>query len=486
MGPNSLPTDGVFCFEAVEEEAERPKTALDVQRASRSYLSGVADLKRMGEADDSAQSDDEMLSKIIYVCTSCGDAFEELTAWDTHEKSAHERQYYWACIHPTCAKVFSRADKFENHHQQTHGCVNCTHADDAARRLPPKKAWGCGFDMCHGIFENWEQRCAHVAGHYEGFAALRQSENRYPHWRYTNMIRNLLRQPDIKDRFRSHMIRCHGESMVTWPRLQWKPNDSGDLKRQLEYGNYRNNIEETIELAYQLGLPTKSGQRREERKKSTSRSERPAHKRSAPSLSLFPPRESSLENVLAVASGQEPAELPPNPAVRPLESRPSTPSKFTAQGADRPLPLRSRTSSTLSSHRTISSPSRSRPPPVHVPINSQTPSIIVDAPTSNQLSSGPIDRSSASSLVAAATASSDNIAAGDKAQSLGTSTFASSELVYPYEASLNATDVYLIHRPTNPLPLPLPSPTLSQFPSPPGMGEKILQRAKSMVRRDKY
>ena len=300
------------------------------------------------------------------------------------------------------------------------------------------------------------------------------------------MIRNLLRQPDIKDRFRSHMIRCHGESMVTWPRLQWRPSDSGDLKRRLEYGDYRKNIEEIIELAYQLGLPKKHGQRREERKKSTSRCERPTHKRSAPSLSLFPPRDSSLENVLAVASRQAPAELPPNPAVRPLESRPSTPSKFTAQGADRPLPLRSRASSTLSSHRTINSPSRSRPLPVHVAVDSHTPSIIIEAPTSNLPSGGPIDRNRAPSLVSVATASSDTIATADQARSLEASTFATSELVYPYEASLNATDVYLIHRPTNPLPLPLPSPTLSQFPSPPGMGEKILQRAKSMVRRDKY
>jgi len=437
------------------------------------------------QTSNSVNSDDEMLSKIIYVCTSCGDAFEELTAWATHEKSAHEQRYYWTCPHPTCDQVFSRADKFENHHQKAHSCVNCTHADEVVRKLPPKKAWGCGFDMCHGNFQSWEQRCTHVAAHYEGFAAMRQSEHRYPHWRYTNMIRNLLKQPEIKDIFRSHMIRRHGESMVTWPRLQWRPSDSGELKRRLEYGDFRNSIEEITQLAYELGLPPKRDERSAERKKSTTPKEEPTHKRSAPSLSLFPPRQSSLENVLAVASRQPPAELPSNPAVRPLESRPTTPKRFAVPTADHPLPLRNRAASIPSNHQ-IRSPPRSSPPlPVRPPINSHNLSIIIDGPAPELLSSGLSDRNSASSLASVATPSSDIIAIDDgQAHSLDTSTFTAPELVYPFEAGLNTTDVYLIHRPTN--PLPLPSPTLSQFPSPPGMGEKILKRAKSLVRRDRH
>lgn len=483
MGPGSPPTESIFCFEAVAEEAERPKTALDVQRASQSYLNGIAELKRMGEseahADESAQHDEDLLSKIIYVCTSCGDAFEDLTAWKAHEKSIHELQYYWNCPYPACDEVFSRAEKFEAYHEEAHACVNCSHANEVVRRLPSKRVWGCGFDMCQGVFDNWEQRCAHVAIHYEGFAEQRVSEGRYPHWRYTNMMRNLLRQAAVKDVFRSVMVRYHGESMVSWPRLQWRPSDSGELRRRLEYCDFRNGVEEIAQLAYRLGHPAAYEARNIEGMTAALTTERPAHKRSPPSLSLFPPQVPSLENVIALATQQAPEDLPPNPAVRPLESLPQTPRLCISAGINRPL--HSHMVSISSNHNLVRSSPRNLL--VRSPLHSHTVSIVSNAPAPELVPSNRQDRNRASSLATAPTESDEyiDVAAGP-VQSPSNSIFSTSELVHPFNAGLNATEVYLIHRPTD--PLPLPSPTLSQFPSPPGMGEKILKRAKSLVRRD--
>jgi hypothetical protein len=420
----------------------------------------------MGESNkqsgNSPKQETPLESRIIYVCTSCGDAFEELVAWKDHEKKAHELEYYWPCPYPSCNNIFSTADKFENHHHEAHGCHNCPHADEVVRRLPPKRAWGCGFDLCHGIFNNWDQRCTHIAAHYEGFAEHRGPQRRYPHWRYTNMIRNLLRQPAIKDAFRQYMIHRHGQSMVSWPKLQWKPKGSSELRRRLEYCDFRHGAEEIIHLAYRLGHPSNSKvQNKEGVRTNSTASDKPTHKRSRPSLSLFPPCD-SYENVFTLATQDAQEELPPNPIVRPLESRAQIPHESAATGR----PSQSHDMSLSSSNHDLDlSPSRSLS---LVTVQSLTSSIL----TVPELSS---DGNSVLNYTA------DNVELGSRlARSASKSTFATTETAHPFNSGL-PTEVYVIHRPTT--PLPLPSPTLSQFPIPPKTPKELLKRAKSLVRR---
>lgn len=277
------------------------------------------------------------------------------------------------------------------------------------------------------------------------------------------MIRNLLRQSAIKDAFRQYMIHRHGESMVSWPKLRWKPKGSSELRRRLEYCDFRYGAEEIVQLAYRLGHPANSKAKNKEgvMKAHSIASEKPAHKLSRPSLSLFPPCD-SYENVFTLATQDAQEELPSNPIVRPLESRLQVPHSSATTGR----PLRNHAmSSSSSTHHLIRSSSRSPSPS---PVRSYTSSIL----TVPELS---CDGNSVSNYTP------DNIGPGSRlVRSSSNSTFSTKETVHTFNAGL-PTEVYVIHRPTN--PLPLPSPTLSQFPIPPKTPRELLKRAKSLVRR---
>ena len=246
--------------------------------------------------------------------------------------------------------------------------------------------------------------------------------------------------------------------MVSWPKLRWKPKGSSELRRRLEYCDFRYGVEEIVQLAYRLGHPTNSkGQNKDSTKTNSTSGEKPTHKRSRPSLSLFPPRD-SYENVFALATQEGQEELPQNPIVRPLESR--TQLSLISAEADRPLHSNV-LSLPSSTHDLVRSPPRSPSPS---PIGSHTSSIL----TVPELSS---DGNSVLNY------SPDNIGL---ARSSSNSTFAATDMVHPFNVGL-PTEVYVIHRPTS--PLPLPSPTLSQFPIPPKTPKELLRRAKSLVRR---
>lgn len=249
--------------------------------------------------------------------------------------------------------------------------------------------------------------------------------------------------------------------MVSWPKLRWKPKGSSELKRRLEYCDFRHGVEEIVQLAYRLGHPANSkSQSKEGMRTNSTASVKPTHKRSGPSLSLFPPCD-SYENVFTLATQDAQEELPSNPIVRPLESRVQIPHESTATG--RPLQTRA-TSLSSSSHDLIRSPPRS---PSLSPVPSHTSSIL----TVPELSS---DGSSVLNY------NPDNIGLGSRlVRSSSKPTFATTDTTR-FNSGL-PTEVYVIHRPTN--PLPLPSPTLSQFPIPPKTPKELLKRAKSLVRR---
>jgi hypothetical protein len=126
------------------------------------------------------------------------------------------------------------------------------------RPLPSKRAWGCGFDKCKGVFDTWEGRCDHVATHFEYLAQGEDNSSQPSQWKYTNLIRNLLRQPDVKDVYRRVMIKCYGEDSVFWPSMIWQAHNTTELKRRLEYRDFREGVKEIANAAVQLGHPASS------------------------------------------------------------------------------------------------------------------------------------------------------------------------------------------------------------------------------------
>jgi hypothetical protein len=194
-------------------------------------------------------------SNATYFCTYCSNGFQSRADWETHEWLFHERLSYWPCPYPGCESIFDSGSKFEEHHEASHRCLNCKHAAEVVRLLPERKAWACGFDTCKAVFVDWSKRCKHVAAHYEGLARRHGNVRDTPEWTYSNNMRNLLRLPEIRDPFKRFMIKCHGSSKAAWPKLEWRKEDTGELRRCLEYRDFRRGVSEVIHMAYRLGHP---------------------------------------------------------------------------------------------------------------------------------------------------------------------------------------------------------------------------------------
>jgi hypothetical protein len=195
-------------------------------------------------------------SQTTYFCTTCERSFEHRKVWAEHEYENHERQYFWSCQETGCSQFFMASASFEKHHQEVHGCQSCNHAYSVKRSLPSKRSWGCGFDGCEGVFDSWEKRCDHVAAHFE---EIEKEEEALPsQWKYTNMIRNLLRQADVRDAYFVVMLQCHGEDQEFWPRMTWQAKNTTELKRRLEYRDFREGVKEIARGAVQLGHPPSS------------------------------------------------------------------------------------------------------------------------------------------------------------------------------------------------------------------------------------
>ena len=77
-----------------------------------------------------------------------------------------------------------------------------------------------------------------------------------PEWTYSSTIRNLLRQPELREPFKKFMTKCHGYSKSTWPTLEWQPDKCAELQRCLEYRDFTRGIPDIVHLAYRLGHPS--------------------------------------------------------------------------------------------------------------------------------------------------------------------------------------------------------------------------------------
>jgi hypothetical protein len=194
-------------------------------------------------------------SSPTYFCTYCNNGFKSRADWETHEWLFHERQSYWPCPYPGCESIFDSGSSFETHHEARHRCLNCKHAAEVVRLLPERKAWACGFDLCKAVFVDWSKRCKHVSSHYEGLARRHGLIRDTPQWTYSTSMRNLLRLPEVRDSFKRFMVKCHGSSKSAWPRLEWQREDTGELRRCLEYRDFRRGVPEVIHMAYRLGHP---------------------------------------------------------------------------------------------------------------------------------------------------------------------------------------------------------------------------------------
>ncbi|KAF2095587.1 hypothetical protein NA57DRAFT_59576 [Rhizodiscina lignyota] len=196
-----------------------------------------------------------------YVCTICDTKFIRKSDWKQHEERLHERFSYWRCPDCNVDRLLSR-NQFKQHHKQHHKQVHnynfCPHADAAEIHLRKRTAWGCGF--CAALLLDWEERCQHVAQHYEEGKSKED-------WRHTNVIWALLHQPGIHLTWRKFLIREYGARPNPKPVFRWDRALSGRshslsepwnhptrLQDLLEYGDHpQRDIDAVVQKAHDLG-----------------------------------------------------------------------------------------------------------------------------------------------------------------------------------------------------------------------------------------
>ncbi|KAF1956941.1 hypothetical protein CC80DRAFT_534926 [Byssothecium circinans] len=170
-----------------------------------------------------------------FACTFCDKALKSKPYWKSHEEEFHEQRLTWRC--PDCEQIFHAGKRFREHHTKLHGCENCKQPRESgqptSRKASPcvkkyeivmhdKDAWGCGFCAC--LLATWEERCEHIAMHFE------EKKNK---WNFTNVILGLLKQPDVSESWNRLMAQRHGEER-NWPRLTWESKKCNRLRYKLE------------------------------------------------------------------------------------------------------------------------------------------------------------------------------------------------------------------------------------------------------------
>lgn len=86
-----------------------------------------------------------------------------------------------------------------------------------------KDAWGCGFCAC--LLTTWEERCEHIALHFEEKGAAK--------WNFTNVVLGLLKQSEVSHAWHQMMLQRHGEE-INWPALAWDSKKCNRLRYKLE------------------------------------------------------------------------------------------------------------------------------------------------------------------------------------------------------------------------------------------------------------
>ena len=197
-----------------------------------------------------ADSPRSQLAPSKYWCPLCEDAvgFARKADCKRHVFRDHCTNSRWECTDGACTELFDSKKNYLVHAKETHNIVK-PQPDTHRRDLPPQMVFACGFEKCKDkVFETTDDYAAtkladryadHVSKHFD------EGATRFD-WRYSVMIKNLLHQPALKERWK--------EILPKKQRIQlsWNPRSAGHLRQQLEWRSW-DNIVATLQDAIRLG-----------------------------------------------------------------------------------------------------------------------------------------------------------------------------------------------------------------------------------------
>ncbi|OCL13646.1 hypothetical protein AOQ84DRAFT_372005 [Glonium stellatum] len=202
---------------------------------------------------ETSQSSLQSSERVLF-CTFCAEQKENVhktfgtkSDWKKHETRIHETGQEWPCPVPNCRLIFDRDADFTRHHQRSHPGRPLPPLSDVKVQLLPKAVFGCGFDNCKTLLSSWNDRCDHVAKHMKD--GMKRTQ-----WRYTNVIRNLIRQDSIRDIWKSLFVYFGEQLKKDRSQLCWHPHNTRVLRQKLECGDFRPNRDDFLMITLKLGL----------------------------------------------------------------------------------------------------------------------------------------------------------------------------------------------------------------------------------------
>jgi len=183
-------------------------------------------------------------------CTYCAElksqkTFKAKSDWKKHEMRMHETGEDWQCVVLGCNRIFDRQKDFIKHHQRYHSGRPLPSLTDIGITLLPRRVFGCGFDKCKEVSIGWDERCDHVAKHMKNGAT-------YDQWKYSNVIRNLIRQEALHDTWKE-LIGCLDERLrESRSQISWCPDNTRILRQKLQCCDLRPSREEVLITALSL------------------------------------------------------------------------------------------------------------------------------------------------------------------------------------------------------------------------------------------
>ena len=192
-----------------------------------------------------------------FFCTFCAEngklennRYGTKSDWKRHLTKFHETGEEFPCS--ICAEVFKRYYDLRQHFRQSHCGQPTPPATDIRVQMPDKDkklAFGCGFLKCKAVLSAWEEWCKHVAGHIEHGGTVSQ-------WRYSTVIRNLLRQEGICDDAKAFLTDACNRWNKDRSELEWHPEDSITriLRQKLECCDFGPNRDAFLELSFRTGF----------------------------------------------------------------------------------------------------------------------------------------------------------------------------------------------------------------------------------------
>ena len=187
----------------------------------------------------------------LYFCTYAAEKgetklFGSKSDWKKHEKNFHETGKEYQCRDPGCSQIFSRDYDYHQHCHKCHKNPNALPASEVMTKLPQKAAFGCGFRYCKMVYYSWDERCNHVADH------MKKDGKTPSDWCSSNVIRNLLRQQNIREISKRILDQfCH-QNKIDRSRLSWLLSNTKELRQDLECGIFYPNVEVFVQKAIEL------------------------------------------------------------------------------------------------------------------------------------------------------------------------------------------------------------------------------------------